>query len=213
MNRILVFAVTSSLFAGISQAGSVSFGSLTVPGLNAAATTFVFSGTLTQTSTISFTASGNPNDPCLQSAGMYCTNAAGVITTAGTSPVGVDTTFTGTFNGTSGTWVYGSLIMEISGEGAVQVFPTTSANGLGSATPPTTLTLASTTLAALGFSGSFSLVNPTIGFIVADDFFSDNTNGFLLSQPSPGVPEPASWVLLGLGLVALAVIRRRRRAV
>jgi hypothetical protein len=86
---------------------------------------------------------------------------------AGTSPVGAATTFFGTFNGTSDTWDYGSLLLEISVVGTVQVFPSDVANGLGSFTPPATITLSLSSFSSLGF-GSFSVVNPAIGLLVAD---------------------------------------------
>ena len=153
---------------------------LTVPGTSTTGASFTFIGTLTQADTLSFTESGNP---CLQSPPSYCVNGAGVVTTAGTSPVGAATTFMGTFNGSAETWDFGALLIEISGEGAVQIFPASAANGLGSSTPPHSLTLAPTSLGALGFP-SFSAVSPTITFIMADTLYSDNTGQFVISPDS-----------------------------
>jgi len=107
-------------------------GSITVPGLSTTGVSFTFTGTLTQNDTLALTQTG---DPCLQPPPSYCTNGAGVVTVAGTSPVGAATTFTGTFGGTTASWDFGALLLEISGEGTVQIFPANAANGLGSATP------------------------------------------------------------------------------
>jgi hypothetical protein len=78
--------------------------------------------------------------------------------------------------------------MEISGvspAGTVQIFPANAENGLGNATPPTSLTLPATSLASLGFS-PFTVTNPTITFVVADTNFADNGGGFVLTQVTPG---------------------------
>src|SRR5208283_4972290 len=97
--------------------------------------------------------------------------------------------------GFSGTWNYGALIMSISGVGAVQVFPANAGNGLGSSTPPGSLTLTSTSLSTLGFS-SFSVVNPTITFTNADTNYGDNSGGFTVTQTGlPSTPAPATLVL------------------
>src|SRR5437868_7166776 len=89
---------STALFAA---AINVPGGSFTLPGISTTGVSFTFTGTLSQADTLSFTESGNP---CLQSPPSYCVNGAGVVTTAGTSPVGAATTFVGTFNGTTATW-------------------------------------------------------------------------------------------------------------
>ena len=131
-----------------------------------------------------------------------------MIVVAGTSPVGASTGF--------GSWTYGALLMQISGVGTVQVWPTNAANGLGSGSPPTGLTLPTTTLAALGFP-AFSQANPTITFIVADTNFGDNSESFTLTQaaaPAAVAPVPtlAEWSLGALALlVGLGGAARARR--
>ena len=201
-----LFFVGLSLAASVVAASiTVPGGTLTVPGISTTGASFTFTGTLTQSDTLSFTESGNP---CLQAPPSYCVNAAGVVTTAGTSPVGAATTFMGTFNGTTQTWDFGALLLEISGEGAVQIFPANAANGLGSSTPPHSLTLPSTSLSSLGFP-SFSVVNPTITFIMADTLYSDNTGQFIISQvPEPGTPT----LLLAAGCLLAGLAMRRRRS-
>jgi hypothetical protein len=169
-------------------------GSITIPGLSDTGISFTYTGTLTQADSIDLIQTGNP---CLQTGPAYCVNGAGVITTAGSSPVGDATTF--------GSTVYGSILLEISGVGTEQIFPTNAANGLGSATPPLSLETAAT-LSSLGF-GSFSVVNPTITFVMADTLYSDNSGAFVLDQ----APEPSTLWLVAPGLL-LGFIGYRRRA-
>jgi len=123
-------------------------GPLTVPGPSSSGVSFVYNGTLTQLDTIEFTVSG---EVCLQARTAYCTNGAGILVVAGSTPVGGTSTFNGIFGTTSGTWNFGALLMEISGVspvGTVQVFPANAQNGLGSTTPPMSLTLPATSLAS-----------------------------------------------------------------
>ncbi|MEO7762609.1 MAG: DUF1566 domain-containing protein [Casimicrobiaceae bacterium] len=157
-------------------------GLFVVPGTSPTGASFTYTGTMTHLHTITFVQS---NHPCLQSPTTYCTNGAGVVTVAGSVPVGGSSTFSGpSFVIPAGTWTNGALLMTIYGVGTVQVFPTNAANGLGNPTPPGVLTLPETTLSALGFP-PFSQVNPTITFIVADTTHSDNGGQFLLNQSPP----------------------------
>jgi hypothetical protein len=200
-----------STLAGICLAGSAAFaGAITIPTLTVDALTgsasFVFTGTMTQADTISLVEVGSP---CLQPGVAYCVNGAGVITIAGTTGVGGTTTFGGTFGTTSSNWNFGSLLLTINNGQTVQLFAPNAANGLGSATPPTSLTLGSISFASLGFS-AFSLVNPTLKFTLADTFYGDNSSAFVINPSSNGVPEPATFGLVGLALIAVATIHRRR---
>jgi hypothetical protein len=207
MHKTLLAALSVTLISGAGARLSASpillpGGLITVPGLSTTGVSFTFSGTLTQNDTLALTQTG---DPCLQSPAAYCTNGAGVVTKAGTSPVGATTSFTGTFGGTTASWNFGSLLIEISGAGSAQVFDPNAATGLGSATPPLGLALAPTSLAALGFS-AFSQVNPTITFVMADTLYSDNSGQFSLTQ----VPEPATGGLAGILACALVGLVRRK---
>jgi hypothetical protein len=184
-------------------------GTLNVPALDTGGVSFIYNGTLTQNDTLAFTESGSP---CLQEdPAEYCTNGGGVVTVAGNGAgVGGTSTFVATFNGTTATWNFGALLLEIQGEGTVQLFAADSADGLGSSSPPTSLTLSSSTLASLGFA-SFSGVDPTITFIVADgpgEYF-DNSGSFTLTQATP---EPSMAVLLGPALAGLVLLGRRFRS-
>lgn len=214
---LAAFVGAMSLAASIQAIVLLPGGTLTVPGTSSTGASFVFSGTLTQKDTITFVQTGNP---CLQTTNGYCTNGAGVLTvaaTVGPTPVGGSSTFSGPVGVIpAGTWTFGSLLMTISGVGTVQVFPTNAANGLGSSSPPASLTLSGTTLAGLGFP-NFSVTNPTITFIVADTFFGDNGGQFVLTQapvgvPATPVPTLGGWAMISLGLVlagaGLIMLRR-----
>ena len=218
LRRLLGFA---ALIIGNCFAANVPFpaGTLTIPGTSTTGASFVYTGTLTQNDTIALTQTGNP---CLQSGGAgYCTNGAGVLTVAATvsaTPVGGSSGFVGPSGVIpSGSWTYGALLMTIAGVGTVQVFPTNAGNGFGSGSPPASLTLPATTHRALGF-GTFSQVNPTITFIVADTDFSDNGGQFVLTQsPAPttsSVPTLGEWALIGLAamLAGFGVMMLRSRA-
>lgn len=213
----------AALVAGTSLAANVQLpgNTLTIPGTASSGASFTYTGTLTQADTITFTQTGNP---CLQTSGTgYCANGAGVLTvaaTVGPTPIGGASSFAGPSGVIpAGTWTYGALLMQIAGVGTVQVFPTNATNGLGSATPPASLTLPSTSLAALGFP-AFSVANPTITFIVADTAFGDNGGQFVLTQAAPpppvstaNIPTLSEWSLFGLmaivGVIAAGYLRRR----
>ncbi len=183
--------------------------SISPTSLNALSTTgvsFEYVGTLTQNDEIGLTVTG---DPCLQTGPGYCVNGAGVVAVAGTTPVGGASTFTGPVAGVSGTWDYGALVMEISGTNtAVQLFPADAADGLGSGSPPLSLTLPLTTLSELGFS-PLNELDPTITFVMADDLYTDNSGHFNLAP----VPEPTTVGVVGVlvcGLAGVLASKRRR---
>jgi hypothetical protein len=149
-------------------------GSLTVPNASGGVS-FTYNGTLSQIDTVAFNQSG---DPCDASGDTYCTNGAGVLTVAGILPVGGTETFE------AGKWNYGALLMSISGigpGGTVQIFPADVQNGLGSSTPPLSLTLPSVSLSALGF-GNFMVTNPTITFYIAATDYTNHSGQFVLTQ-------------------------------
>jgi len=211
MFRSVILAV---LWVGIVTAGEgclwanvISVGPITVDALSSTGVSFAYSGTLTQNDTLELTVTG---DPCLQS-GAYCVNGAGVVIVPGTSGVGEATTFSGTYGGTTGTWDFGALLMEISGTSTVQIFPADAADGLGTGSPSSSLSLPLTTLSALGFP-TFSEVDPTITFILADNLYTDNSGQFNLSQNLSPVPEPTTVGVVGVLVCALARVVRRKRA-
>ncbi|MFT4194682.1 IPTL-CTERM sorting domain-containing protein [Ottowia sp.] len=220
MQQIRITTLVCSLLGAVgAQAASIDLpgGTLTIPATSTSGTSFTYTGTLTQADTLAL---GQTSAPCLEAGGTYCTNGAGVVVVAGSQSVGASSSFAG--GGPlsiipAGTWTYGALLMQISGVGTVQIWPTNAANGLGSATPPAGLTLPATTLAGLGFP-AFSQTNPTITFIVADNGFTDNSGSLTLVQaaaPAAATPVPtlAEW---GLGALALAIglsgLARTRRS-
>ncbi|MFT3779223.1 MAG: IPTL-CTERM sorting domain-containing protein [Ottowia sp.] len=221
MKRIRIITLACSLLGAMgAQAASIALpgGTLAISATNASGASFTYAGTLTETDTLSLSQIGTP---CLQSGDTYCTNGAGVLTVAasvGGTGIGQSSSFSGPSGIIpSGTWTYGALLMQISGVGTVQIWPTSAANGLDSATPPAGLTLPATTLAELGFP-AFSQANPTITFIVADTYFTDNSGSLTLTQAAApaaaaAVPTLAEW---GLGALALAIglsgLARTRRS-
>jgi hypothetical protein len=200
--NLLYFLALASLpsFASVIE---LPGGTQTVSSLTSGGISFTFTGTLTQNDFIDLVETGNP---CLQSGPAYCVNGAGVVTTAGSSPVGDATTFLGIFNGISNTWTFGSLQIEIPGVGTEPVFLPNAANGLGSSTPPLSLATA-TSLASLGF-GSFSVTSPTITFALADTIYGDNSGSFVLDQ----APEPSTLLLVAPVILLFGCFRRRAQA-
>jgi hypothetical protein len=153
---------------------------------------YVIPGPVTNKSTIGFTVTGQA---CEQGGGTACFNAAGIVTVKGATAVlsvGDKSSFTGTIGGFSGTFHFGALLMSIEGLGIVQVFPSIAANGLGSSAPPQSFTLAPTTFEKLGFHKNFNRQNLQITLFVADDRYSDNTQGFLVNLISPTVTYDAT---------------------
>jgi hypothetical protein len=185
----------------LSMAAIINVGSLTVPAINPNGVALSGAATVFGADTLaSFTAS---DLPCLQTGPQYCTNAAGVVVTAGTTGVGGTSTFSGppTFN-------FGSLLFGNSTLGFVQLFPANAANGLGSANPPTILTFNGASLASLfpAFPVAGIAANQ-LSFRVADTLYTDNTGNFVIHEL---VPEPATFGFLGLGLAALGLWHKRR---
>ena len=165
-------------------------------------------GPLTQNDTIDFTVTGAA---CLQSGGTYCTNAAGIVTVAGSSTVGQTTTFTGTVGASSGTFNFGGLLISIAGVGTRQIFPANAANGLGSGAPPGTLVLPTTSFAAMSFP-AFTVTDAQITFFVADTNYGDNSSQFVLTQGGiAATPAPGTLLLTLVALLGLLVFHLRRR--
>jgi len=214
MRRVVVLA---AFFYTCSYAQTVPFAGnpIVVDSLSTTGTSFVLPGVLTGNSTVSLSVSGTP---CLQNS-AYCTNAAGVVLVPGTLGVGQSFSFTGVLGGVNNTWTVGALLMTISGVGTVQIFPTNSANGLSSATPPSSLAVSGATLSSLGF-GNFAATNPSITFLFADNLYPDNEGSFSVSGSFGGVAtspasapalSPAAMVSVALLLAAIAAILLRRK--
>ena len=204
MKTLSLFAVLLAS-AVTTFAATITIASTTVNG------TDVFSGpslTLTSpvasTDTLTLTASGQI---FLQGNGIFGTNPAGVLTTAGSSPVGASLA--------NGSTNFGSLLLGNSTLGFVQVYPTNTANGLGSATPPSTLTVTNVSFASLGLNTAMP-AGTVLQFRISDTNTSDNFGSFTVSgsintASVSGVPEPGSISMLLMGLAGFGGFRYRRR--
>ncbi len=156
------------------------------------------------TATLSLTVAGGVS---VQSSGQWGTNAAGVIVVPGTSGVGQ----TGMFTNEFGTFNFGALLIGNTTLGFRQLFAATAANGLGSAAPPTTLTLTDVPLSSI-FGGGLQ-AGTVLELRVADFNTFDNGGSFTLSQPSTVIPEPSTHALLAAGLAGAGAVAWRRRRV
>jgi len=169
---------------------------------------FQYTGTLTQNAIMGQFSVGGV--PCMLTETEYCTNGAGVVVQAnGGGTVGATSSFPATIGGTNASWNFGALLMTISNGatpvGTVVVFPATVANGLGSLTPPSSLTTGQVTLSSMGF-GTFSVVNPTITFVVADDDYLDNSGAYFLTPGATATPAPPTLWLSIAALMALGLM-------
>jgi len=135
----------------------------------------------------------------LQGPSAFGTNAAGVVVLAGSTGVGGSLA--------NGSTTFGSLLI---GTGGVfhQLFATNAANGLGSSNPPTTLSITNVPLSSI--FGSGLTAGTVVELRISDINTNDNFGSFTLSQ-AQGVPEPATFALLGSSFLALAFLIRRRR--
>ncbi len=195
---------SSALASPVFQIGTT----ITVPASPVGAS-FTYNGTLTQDDTLGFHQTGRV---CLDSGPAYCTNGAGIVEKVGSYasdngvPIGgtLNFPFVVAFNGTLAAWTFGALVLEIPNAGTVAILPPTVANGFGSNTPPRNLRLPGTSLADLGFA-NFSLVDPTITFVVSDTFYEDNRGRFVLTN---SISEPSPLALLAIGFVTFGLLRR-----
>lgn len=158
---------------------------------------FTVSGNFGLADTFALTADGEVGLAGTQ----FFANAAGVITRP-------DTTNTGAHPGgvtLSGGIPYAALLIGNGSLGFRAVFPANAANGLGSLTPPTHLTVNRTIADLFGVAIADGTV---LQFRINDINNGDNNGGFRLSPTT--VPEPLTVALLAFGLGAAALRRRTR---
>ena len=159
--------------------------------------TFVVNGNYVGTDTITLTADGTVD----LANGSFTANAAGVV-------ISPNPTNTGATPGQvtlSGGIPYAALLLGNGSLGFFPVFPANAANGLGSLTPPTTLTLINAPLSSI-FGAGVNIANGTVlQFRINDINSLDNSGAFRVSA----VPEPSSMLLMGAGLLSVVAFRRK----
>jgi len=145
-------------------------------------------------------------------AGTLAMNAAGIITqttqpgfsVGQTTPVGSGATRPGQPSG--------SLLIGNSTLGFFPLFSANAANGLGSANPPTNLSLSGVPLSSIftnvGFTG---IANGTVlQFRINDINSFDNSGQFVITSTPASTPEPST--ILGLGLLGFGAFCQRKLA-
>ncbi len=140
---------------------------------------------------------------------QYGVNPAGVVVVPGSVGTGGSST-----DPQSG-FTYGALLVTLNNNKTVQLFPASAANGLGSATPPTSLTYVGTLAQLFAIPARQQLASVTLTFRVDDTDYSNNAGGFTVVNNAASVPEPATWamMLLGFGMVGFGLRSRRDQAV
>ncbi|WP_373539374.1 PEP-CTERM sorting domain-containing protein [Chamaesiphon sp.] len=208
-NKVSIATTGLVLIATALSTSSANAASLTIPTTTVNGTD-VFSGpsfTVTSnflgTDTISLDVSGTVN---LTGAG-YITNAAGILTQPTTS---FGSRPTGDFVVRSPGINWGALLLGNTTLGFRQLFPATTANGLGSSNPPTNLSLTNVTLDSIFGSG---LINGTVlQFRISDSDNFNNSGAFTVSspinQPTTAVPEP--FTIIGTLIGGTAAVRMRK---
>ena len=196
------FLISSVLVAATAMAANIPIPSTVVFGTDTfGGPTFTLTAAVLSTDTLTLTARG---EVFLQGGNTYGTNAAGVVTTAGSTAVGGSSA--------NGATTFGALLLGNSTLGFFQVFPTYVANGLGSATPPSLLTITSVPLGTLGFSSALAS-GTVLQFRPSDINTSDNGGAFTIfgSINTSTVPEPGTVTMVFLGVFALTAFHLRRK--
>jgi hypothetical protein len=144
----------------------------------------------------------------------YVTNAAGVTTQAytGTPNIPVGGSNPGANNATAGALLIGNGTI-----GYFQLFPTNATNGLGSGTPPNTVSFSNITLASIFGTALNTTPTSSLNIITNDTVYADNVGVFTLNgsiaAPSTAVPEPFTIIGTLVGGTAAVRLRKKLQAV
>ncbi len=201
-------AILTLLFFGIAttavQASVLTIPDLTILAGSSTGVTFTLTGSFTTTDTIDAVVSGTVD----LNNGNYTANAAGIVvapptTNTGTHPGQTDA------NTTDPSVPFAALLIGNSTLGFFPLFPADAADGLGSSTPPTNLTVSETVGSIFGAA----LPSGTVLTLKVSDCtscFADNSGSFVTALAS--VPEPATFGSTALLLLSgLFVAQRRSR--
>lgn len=179
------------------------------------------SGTVNGASVLSFSTSDTAflqntcGTDCNTGTPQYGVNPSGVIVVAGQA--GGPPPAVGNANLAPGSnFDYGALLVSFNSGPYIQLFPANAANGLGSTTPPTSLSFSGSLSSLFGNIGT--VTNPTLTFEIEDTDYNNNAGDFALNNfnvtlASPTtVPEPASLTLLVAGVLGLGLAVRPKAA-
>ncbi|GCA96079.1 PEP-CTERM sorting domain-containing protein [Microcystis aeruginosa 11-30S32] len=137
-------------------------------------------------------------------------NAAGIITQTTQPGFSVGQTIAAVTGATSPGQPSGSLLIGNSTLGFFPLFSANAANGLGSANPPTNLSLSGVPLSSIftnvGFTG---IANGTVlQFRINDTNSFDNSGQFVITSTPASTPEPST--ILGLGVLGFGAFCQRK---
>jgi len=198
----LAAILSLSLCAGV-HAATLDVPTTTVLGTDVfSGPTFTVSGNYGAGDTVDLTVSGTVD----LATGAYTANAAGILVSPPISDTGSNP---GQTSPGAGGLPYAALLLGNSALGFFPLFPANAADGFGSSTPPTTLTV-DETLGAI-FGNSVSIADGTVLELEVDDINTfDNSGAFTVGNAVSGVPDAGTTAaLLGVSFAGLAALRRR----
>jgi hypothetical protein len=165
--------------------------------------TFTVSGSFGAGDFIDVQASGTVD----LASGQFTANAAGVLVSPATSNTGIhpgQTSPGGSFG-----YPYAALLIGNSTLGFFPLFPADAADGLGSSTPPTTITVDETLGSIFGPLVSIP-DGAVLQFEINDIDNYNNSGSYTVGSVTSSVPDAgATGGLFGLSLLGLGALRRR----
>lgn len=193
--------ITTPLSTSSANAASLTIPTTTVNGTDVfSGPSFTVTSNFLGTDTISLNVSGTVEI----ANGNYRSNAAGIATQAGFVQPGAFLTGPQNRN-------FGALLLGNSTLGFFNLFASSVANGLGSPTPPTNLSLNSVSLASIFGTGLNS--GTVLQFRVNDNNSADNSGAFTVSgsinSAATAVPEP--FTIIGTLIGGTATVQMRKK--